>query len=129
MAKRPSAGDMIHRVAFDVRAAGNPDSPEDYGVTVMDWVEQFTCRAAFIHLRGGESVLASRLEGRHSQVIQVRASSETRAITTEWRARDVNNGAWSGADWAGPIYQVKDITPHEEDRAFLDILVQTGTRG
>ena len=129
MAKRPSAGDLIHRVAFDARVAGNPDSPIDYGNTVMDWVEQFTCRAAFIHLRGGEAVLASRLEGRHSQVIQVRASSETRAITTEWRARDVNNGEWAGADWAGPIYQVKDITPHEEDRAFLDVLVQTGTRG
>lgn len=129
MAKRPSAGDLIHRVAFDVRVAGNPDSPIDYGNTVVDWVEQFTCRAAFIHLRGGETVLAGRLEGRHSQIIQVRASPETRAVTTDWRVRDLDNGEWVGGQWAGPIYHVKDVTPHEEDRAWLDMLVQTGVRG
>ena len=129
MAKRPSGGTLFHKIAWDCRIAGNPDSPQDFGNVVSDWQEQFQCRAGFIHLRGGESVLAGRLEGRHTQVIQVRSSSETRAITTEWRARDVNNGSWNGSDWAGPIYHVKDITPHEEDRAFLDILVTSGVNG
>lgn len=126
MAKRPSGGSLYHSVAFDRRVDGNPDSPADYGNTVSEWQEQFTCRAGFIHLRGGEAVLASRLEGRHTQVIQVRASSSTRALNTEWRARDLNNGSWVGAEWIGPIYQVKDITPHEDDRAFLDVLCQSG---
>lgn len=125
MAKKPSAGDLRHRVAFDARAAGNPDSPADYGVTVMGWVEQFQTRAGFVHLRGGETVLGGRLEGRHTQVLLVRSSSETRKITTDWRARDMNNGSWSGADWLGPIYAVRDITP-SEDGQFIDILVQTG---
>lgn len=120
---------LYHRVAFDKRETGNPDSPQDFGNVVSEWEEQFQCRAGFIHLRGGEAILASRLEGRHSQIIQVRASSETRAITTDWRARDVNNGSWNGNVWAGPIYHVKDITPHEEDRAFLDILVTSGVNG
>lgn len=117
MAKRPSAGDLYQRVAFDQRVTGNPDSPADYGNTVDEWEEQFQTRAAFIHLRGGESVMASRLAGRHTQVIRVRASSQTREITTEWRARDAR---------AGTIFNVRDITLNEDDRAFLDILVESG---
>lgn len=127
MAKRPTSEALSKSVAWDCREEGNPDSPVDYGNTVLDWAEQFTCRAAFIHLRGGESVLAGRLEGRHTQIIRVRSSSKTRAITTDWRARDLHNGKWQSGEWAGPIYHVKDITP--ADDWWLDILVQTGVRG
>lgn len=116
MAKRPSAGDLYERVAFDRRADANPDSPVDYGNTVSDWVEQFTCRAQFIHLRGGETVMASRLEGRHSQVIRIRASVASRAVDTDWRVRDVRTGA---------VFNVRDITP-SDDRQFLDVLCEKG---
>ena len=104
-------------VAFDKRVQGNPDSPADYGNTQTEWAEQFRCRAAFIHLWGGEQVLAGRLQGQHLQVMLVRSSSETRQIATDWRARDVNSGI---------EYNVRDITPHEDDNQWLDVLCQAG---
>jgi hypothetical protein len=47
----------------------------------------------------------------------VRSSSETRQIATDWRARDVNSGI---------EYNVRDITPHEDDNQWLDVLCQAG---
>lgn len=117
--KRPSAGDLDKRVAFDQRETGNPDSPADYGNTIDEWEEQFQCRAAFIHLRGGEAVLAGRLAGRHTQVIRVRACSQTRDVTTDWRVRDAR---------AGTVLNIRDITP-SDDRGWLDILCESGGAG
>ena len=116
MAKRPSAGDLWHSVAFEKRVVGNPDSPADFGNTVMDWKAQFCCRAAFTHLRGGEAVIAGRLQGRHPMVVQVRAFSASRSVTSEWRMKDQHTGIY---------YAVRDISPNE-DRMFLDILVESG---
>jgi head-tail adaptor len=111
-----SAGRLYEKIAFDRREQNNPDSPSDFGNSVSDWQEQFQCRAAFIHLRGGESVMSGRLAGKHSVVFQVRSSTNTRLITTEWRARDVRKGTQ---------YNVRDITP-STDRMYLDILAESG---
>lgn len=116
MAKTPSAGDLYFRIGLEARVTENPDSPIDYGNTQTAFVEQFACRAGFIHLRGGEDVLAARLAGTHLQVIRVRASSETRAVTTDWRAVDKRNG---------DIFNVRDVTP-SDDRQWLDLLCQKG---
>jgi SPP1 family predicted phage head-tail adaptor len=112
MPKNSGAGQLYQRVAFDKETDGS----DGYGGTVTGWTEQFQCRAGYTHLRGGESVMAARLEGTHSIVIRVRASSQTRTVTTDWRVRDTR---------AGTIYNIRDITP-SDDRAFLDILVQSG---
>ena len=115
MATRPTAGNLTHRVAFDRRANVNPDFPNDFGNTVSGWVEQFQCRAEFIHLRGGESVMAARLQGKHTQVIRVRATALTRSVSTDWRVRDVHSGA---------AFNIRDITP--VDRQWLDMLCERG---
>ena len=112
MAKTRSAADLIHRVAFDRRV----DADDGYGNTVGAWQEQFQVRAGYTHLRGGEQVMASRLQGQHPQVIMVRSSPDTRSVTTEWRARDVRTGT---------EFNIRDITP-TEDRMWVDILVQSG---
>lgn len=117
MAKRLGAGALYHTVAFDKLAAGNPDSPYDYGNEETVWVEQFRRRAAFIHLRRGEAVIAGRLQGRHLQVIQVRASVEARSVGTDWRVRDVATGE---------EFNIRDISPNEDDRAFIDFLCEKG---
>jgi len=114
--KRPSAGDLYYRVGFEARVVENPDSPIDYGNTESTWVEQFACRAQFIHLRGGEDVIAARLEGRHLQIIRVRASSETRLVTTDFRVVDKRNS---------DIFNVRDVT-HNVDRQWIDFLVEKG---
>lgn len=110
--KNSGAGQLYQRVAFEKKGTAS----DGYGGTVTGWAEQFQCRAGYTHLRGGESVMAARLEGTHSIVIRVRASSNTRVVTTDWRVRDARTGT---------IYNIRDITAGD-DRAFLDVLVQSG---
>ncbi|MGV1870891.1 head-tail adaptor protein [Agrobacterium rosae] len=112
MAKPRSAGDLFHSVAFDKRE----EIDRGDGVTVGQWIEKFKVRAGFTHLRGGESVMADRLQGQHTQVIFVRSSTETRQIGTDWRVRDVRSGI---------EYNIRDITP-TDDRHWLDFLCQSG---
>lgn len=112
MAKKPNSGDLFYKVAFDKRV----ETDDGFGNTVAGWQEQFQCRAAYRHLRGGEAVIASRLQGKHIQVITVRASSASRAVTTEYRVRDVRTGSTSN---------IRDLTPHL-DRQFIDFLVERG---
>jgi SPP1 family predicted phage head-tail adaptor len=112
MAKPVGAGDLYYRVAFDQRA----EVEDGMGNTVADWQEQFQCRAAYRHLRGGESVMAGRLQGKHAQVIIVRASSQTRQVSTDWRARDARTG---------DVFNIRDVTV-ETDRAFISFLCERG---
>jgi head-tail adaptor len=116
MPRKPSRGDLFEQVAFDKRVAGNPDSPADYGRTEDDWQEQFSTRAHFRHLRGGESVMAGRLAGRHSMIVTIAAFAASRLVESDWRMRDVTSSQ---------EYAVRDITP-TEDRQFLEVLVESG---
>lgn len=112
MAKPRSAGDLFHRVAFDKRE----EIDRGDGVFVGQWVEQFQVRAGFVHLRGGESIMADRLQGQHTQVIFVRSSSQTREVDTDWRVRDARTGT---------EFNIRDVTP-TNDRQWLDFLCQSG---
>lgn len=109
---KPAAGKLFFKVAFDKKGQASDGA----GGTTTAFVEQFACRAGYVHLRGGESVQAARLEGQHPQVISVRASSQTRAVTTDWRIRDKRTG---------DVFAIKDITPGL-DRQFIDFLCQKG---
>lgn len=112
MAGKTGAGDLTERIAFD-----QPGEADDgAGGRTAAFVERSQAYAAYIHLRGGETVMAARLGGKHVQVIRVRASSQTRAVGTDWRIRDVR---------AGTIYDIQDITP-SVDRMWIDFLCQSG---
>lgn len=92
------------------------EQDDGYGNTVSDFATQFTVRAAFAHLRGGEAVIASRLENKHPVIITVRASSQTRQINSDWRLVDARDGtAWA----------VRDVT-HETDRKWISLLCERG---
>lgn len=110
--KNSGAGQLYERVAFEKKGTASDGA----GGTTTAWTEQFQCRAGYIHLRGGESVMAARLEGTHSIVVRVRASSNTRLVTTDWRVKDARTSV---------VFNIRDITPID-DRAFLDFLVQSG---
>lgn len=86
------------------------------GNTEGKFVEQFQTRAEFIHLRGGESVLAGRLQGKHTQVIRVRNSANTRLISTDWMLRDVRTGK---------SFNIRDIE-HEVNRQFISLTCESG---
>lgn len=119
------AGDLHYLVAFLKREAINDGMGNTVGEKL---IEQFQCRSAYRHLRGGESVMASRLEGRHVQVITVRASSETRKITTDWVVRDVRASSETPAGsgkFTGNVFNIRDVT-HETDRMWISLLVEKG---
>lgn len=115
-AERPSAGKLRERVTLSSRLEINPDGPLDLGNTQSDWIPRATVWAEFIHLRGGEAVIAGRLQGRHSQIIRVRASSLTREVATDWQVTDARTGV---------EYAVRDVTL-TVDRAWVEMLVETG---
>lgn len=112
MATKTGAGDLIERVGFERPVSGS-DGAGGVGNGFQEW---YACRAQYIHLRGGENIIAGRLEGKHPQVIRIRSSSTAREITTEWLARDKR---------AGTLFNIRDITP-TDDRLWLDFLVEGG---
>lgn len=120
-----TAARLYEHVAWDERQ----QTSDGHGNYEGEFVEAFTCRAAFTYLRGTETVIAARLEGRQPIVVRVRASSETRQIDHDWRMRDLRAGQWAGEIgsqyWDGPVYAVRSVIP-TEDRRWIDVTVERG---
>lgn len=115
MAKQLGAGDLYYKVDCQKEVPG-VDELDHEVPGAGGWVTQFTVRAAYRHLRGGEDVMAGRLQGQHTQIITVRASSQTRQITPEWRLVDTRDGA---------VFNVRDVTA-ETDRMWISLLCERG---
>lgn len=107
-----SAGSLYYKVALDKREMVS----DGMGNEVGQWVEQFQTRAEFIHLRGSEAVMAGRLQGKHTQVIRVRVSSNSRLISTDWRVRDTRRNI---------AFNVRDIE-WENNRQFIALTCESG---
>jgi head-tail adaptor len=112
MARTRSAGDLFFSVSFEERQ----DSDDGAGNVSSSWLERFRSRAGYIDLRGGEGVIASRLQGQHTLVVFVRASTQSKSVTADWRIRDTRDGR---------IFNIRDITI-TPDRAWIDFLCQSG---
>lgn len=108
-------GDWDYRVTFSQRGTMPPD---DYGNVEEGFVDQFTVWAKLLPLRGGEQVMAARLEGRQPWIITVRRTPETRQITTDWRVVNVDD--------ATQVFNVRSVTPNMTDRDIIDLLVEEG---
>ena len=113
-----SSGDLRHLVAFDKREEINPDYTDDFGNTESVFMEQFAASASIRAKLGGETVVAARLTGQNTVNITVRQSTRTRAIGTDWQARDVREGI---------TYAISSIIDPDDSGAWLEILAQTGT--
>lgn len=107
-----SAGRLFESVAFD-EPIGVIDQ---YGGTDADWAERLTARAGFLNLRGGEAVMASRLEGKQPVVVTIRSHAAALAIDTGWRMRDLRKGH---------DYNIRSVV-QSDDRQFIEI---TAVRG
>ena len=106
------AGQLSERFAFE-----EPTLTDDsYGGTTEGFTERVVASARRVFKRGGEGVLAARLEGKQPAIITVRSSLGARAITPAWRARDVRTGA---------LYNIRSVEP-TEDRAWLEMLIEGG---
>lgn len=80
------------------------------------WVERFAAHAETIPVRGGETVLAARLEGRQPVMLRVRSSIAARAVSTDWRCHDKRNDTY---------FNVRALTL-SPDRAFIEMLAEAG---
>lgn len=80
---------LRNRLAFD-----EPTPTDDgQGGSTEGWTEAFRVRGAVRYLRGGETVQASRLQGRQPVVITVRDNALIRAVPLTWRIRDLDEDA------------------------------------
>jgi head-tail adaptor len=106
------AGPLYTLCAFD-----QPIEAQDgYGNITSTFEEQFKLHANFIFLRGGETVMASRLTGQQPAIMRVRACHDSERVTPDWQVRDTR---------AGTTYNVRSITI-APDRGYFDLLVQAG---
>lgn len=113
MAETVTAQDLRYRVHCQKRG----EVEDGHGNTVSgDFATVFTVRAAYRHARGGEAVMAARLENRHPVFITVRRSSDTMQITADWRLLDSRDGT---------VWAVRDVT-HETDRQWITLLCEGG---
>ncbi|MGV1900737.1 head-tail adaptor protein [Agrobacterium sp. 22-3674b3] len=112
MAGSPSAGRLVERVAFDAR----PVEDDQHGNGEGAFAEKFQRRAGFTFLRGGEAVIAARLEGRQPVIVLVRSDAQTRLVDTDWQMRDVRTST---------VYAVRSVIP-SDDRQWLHITVESG---
>ena len=103
---------MIESVAFDAPKV----VPDGRGGQETGWTERYSCRAKFIYSRGSEAVDAARLSGRSVYKIKIRSSAGARAISTDWRMRDVRR------DMTYNIREVDAIT----SLAWVYIVVEGG---
>ncbi len=109
----PRAGAISRRAAFQSAA----DTPDGGGGVTQVWSTQTTVWASLLLPRGREAMEAGRLEDTAAGILRVRKSSETEAITADWRAII-----------EGVTYHITS-TPVDQDgrRAWLQMNVRQGT--
>lgn len=105
-----AAGKMRDRYRFDTR--GDDANGDPLG----DWVPGFTVAAETTWIRGGEAVLSQRLEGRQPVALEIRDSTQARAITAGFRAVDARTGL---------VLNITAVSP-SKNRGFLDVLATAG---
>lgn len=106
------AGRLNQRFRFESRA----EQSDGAGNTVSNWVARFVTAAARQNLKGGEAVMASRLEGRQPVILRIRVSTDSRAVTTDWRAVDARSGE---------AFNIRSKT-ETDDRLYFDMLCESG---
>lgn len=107
---------LRHLVRFDKKV----EVEDPAGGTTSDWVPQFTCWADIRPLKGGESVIAQRLQSSQPVMIFVRSEQRTQAITSAWRAVKVVDGAPSR------YFALKTAEDMEGDQKFITMLAEAG---
>lgn len=104
---------LRERIAFEQRA----DVSDDYGNVKGEWLERFTLWARVMPLKGGESVVAERMQGSQPVVIRVRHSIQSARVDGGWRARDTRTGR---------TYNITSAANMDERREFIDMLATAG---
>lgn len=107
------AGKLDRRLRFYKRQ----DVENGAGGFRADWVFQFEQAACRLFLRGGESVMAARMENRQPVVLTIRKSTQAKAITNDWQARDTRDGR---------VFNLRENPKESDDRSHYEMLAEAG---
>ncbi|NKE74473.1 phage head closure protein [Ochrobactrum sp. MC-1LL] len=100
-----------------VRLEKREEVDDGYGNTYGQWVPQFERDACILPSKGGETVIASRLQEVQPALIIVRFDAETATITAAWRLIDARSGM---------IYNIRTAADMERRRRFITMLCEAG---
>lgn len=103
------AGDLSVRATFERPI----QSRDEDGQIVQGWTAGFTAWVNVRYLRGGEAVMQARMQSHSPAILTIRASSQSRQVTSEWRARI-----------DGRVFDVKEDPRPTPDRAFVEMLAE-----
>jgi head-tail adaptor len=106
-------GDLRDRVTFAQPAS----STDEYGNVESGFEDQFTVAASILYVRGGEQVMAARLEGRQPVVLTIRSSSQSEQIGPGWKATDARDDS--------RIFNIRSIQPGDR-KDFTELLCEMG---
>lgn len=102
-----TAGNLDTRATFQSAI----ERRDEDGQLVQGWRDEFTEWANVIYKRGTEAAEQARMLSQRPVVLTIRASSQSRRITSEWRA--VIDGR---------VYDIREDPTPTADRAFLQML-------
>ena len=112
MAQKTGAGPMREVLIAQRRE----DVEDQYGNTQGQWVEQARFNASVEARRGGEAVIAGRLQGTVAYMVRTRYSAYAAAVSPDWRLVDARSGA---------IYAIRTWVPRPK-RDYIDGDVEIG---
>jgi head-tail adaptor len=108
------AGKLRDRLTFQAYVGVE----DDFGNTAGSWQHKFTTAASIAFLRGGESVMASRLAAKQPAILTIRNSEQAREIEPEWRAVNARTDE---------IFNIREKPRESKDnRGYLEVLVEIG---
>ena len=110
---RITANHMRDRVSLEKRE----EVDDGYGNTVGMWVTQFERDACILLSKGGETVIASRLQSVQPALIIVRYDAETATITAAWRLIETRSGT---------TYNIRTSADMERRGRFITMLCEAG---
>lgn len=108
------AGALNERVTF-VRFVSTTDQ---WGGQTGTWQDQFTAAASITWSRGGETVIAGRLQGKQPAILRIRTNAAARAIAPDWRVRNTRTGE---------VFNIRELPREARDsRGYLEMMVEAG---
>lgn len=81
------------------------------------WQLQFEMAGNRKYLRGGEAVMASRLQAKSPVILTIRSCINSRLIKPDWRATDTRTGE---------EFNIREQPQESDNRGYMQMLAEAG---